>query len=290
MRRLLLLGIAAGLALAVASPSGAATITVKITKSGFSPRTVNIDFGDKITWQNDDSTNHQVVADNGSFASPIMKPKATYTFTFKTAGRYPYHDAIRPSLRGTITVKGPPPSMTLGASTPIVVFGDQATLSGAVSNQKPGESVTLYSQSYGQPSLVQLAVVLTGSAGGFSYTTAPSILTTYEARWKTATSAQVSIQVKPKLSFMPQAGRFYAKVMAGSSFAGRYIYLQRRSSFGQWVTVRKLVLGPLSGRIFAISRRRGTGYDVYRVYITVNQAGAGYLDGNSGTQRIRKRR
>jgi plastocyanin len=288
MRRLLLLGIAAGLALAVASPTGAATIAVKITKSGFSPKTFTIDFGDKVTWTNADSTDHQVVADNGSFASPIMKPRATYTFEFKTSGRYPYHDAIHPSLRGTITVKGPPPSLTLGASQPIIVYGAQITLSGVVSNQKSGESVTLYSQPYGQASLVQLAVVLSGTGGGFSYTTAPTILTSYQARWKSASSAPVSVQVKPKLSFLPRSSRFYAKVTGGGSFAGKSIYLQRRSAFGQWVTVQKLTLGPLSGRIFSITRRKGTGYDYYRVYLTVNQAGAGYLDGSSGTQRVRK--
>src|SRR2546426_7169663 len=167
MRRLLLVGIAAGLALAVASPSGAATITVKITKSGFSPKTVNIDFGDKITWQNDDSTNHQVVADNGSFASPIMKPKATYTFTFKTAGRYPYHDAIKPSLKGVVRVNGPPPSLTFGATNPIVVYGTQTTLNGTVSSKKAGETVTLLSEPYGQTSPVQLAVVQTTTGGVF---------------------------------------------------------------------------------------------------------------------------
>ena len=78
-------------------------------------------------------------------------------------------------------------------------------------------------------------------------------------------------------------------IVADHSFAGRFVYLQRRSRFGQWVTVAKLKLGPLSGRIFSINRRHGTGFDVYRVYITVNQAGAGYLDGASGTQKIRRR-
>ena len=45
-----------------------------------------------------------------------------------------------------------------------------------------------------------------------------------------------------------------------------------------------------SGRIFSINRRHGAGFDVYRVYITVNQAGAGFLDGASGTQKIKRRR
>jgi hypothetical protein len=55
------------------------------------------------------------------------------------------------------------------------------------------------------------------------------------------------------------------------------------------VTVAKLKLGPLSGRLFTIHRRRGTGFDVFRVYLTVNQAGAGFLDGSSGTQKVKRR-
>src|SRR5438105_14879510 len=96
MRRLVALA-AAFIALVVAAPAQAATVNVKITKAGFSPSSVRINFGDTVKWTNSDSVNHQIVADNGSFASPIMKPKATYSFTFKTAGRFPYHDAIRPS-------------------------------------------------------------------------------------------------------------------------------------------------------------------------------------------------
>jgi len=100
----------------------------------------------------------------------------------------------------------------------------------------------------------------------------------------------VSVQVKPKLTLMPQGGRFYAKVIVPDhSFAGRFVYLQRRSTFGQWVTVAKLKLGPLSGRLFTINRRHGAGFDVYRVYLTVNEAGAGFLDGASGTQKLKRR-
>ena len=289
MRRLLL-GLAAVVTLSVSSSAGAATTGIKITKTGFSPSSVTLEFGDSATWTNSDSASHQVVADNGSFASPILKHGETYTFTFKTAGRFPYHDALKSSLRGTIKVNGPPPSLTLGASAPIIVAGAPSTLAGVVSNQRTGENVTIFGQPYGTASPVQLAVVQSVNGGGFSYTVSPSILTSYFAQWKSAKSAPVSVQVKPKLTLMPQGGRFYAKVIVPDhSFAGRFVYLQRRSTFGQWVTVAKLKLGPLSGRLFTINRRHGAGFDVYRVYLTVNEAGAGFLDGASGTQKLKRR-
>jgi hypothetical protein len=63
--------------------------------------------------------------------------------------------------------------------------------------------------------------------------------------------------------------------------------LQRRSSFGQWVTVEKLKLGPLSGRIFKAPHKKGT--FTYRVYMTTNQAGSGYLDTWSTSVKVRYR-
>jgi len=75
--------------------------------------------------------------------------------------------------------------------------------------------------------------------------------------------------------------------MASHSFAGRSIYVQRHSSFGQWVSVEKLNLGPLSGRTFTAPHRKGT--FTYRVYMTTNQAGPGYLETWSNSVRVRYR-
>jgi plastocyanin len=282
--------IAVGIALATAAPAQAATVTVRIVRAGFSPSAVTINFEDTVVWRNADNRNHQVVADSGAFASPILRPGQTFSFTFRSAGTFPYRDALEPSERGRIVVRGPPPSVTLGASQPIVTAGQQITLTGVVSSRRANESVTIYHLPHGQASPIQLAVVLTGNGGGFSYTTAPTILTAYEARWRSAASARVAVQVKPRITFVPRGrGRFYTQVVVpGASFFRRFVYLQRRSPLGQWVNVRKLVLGPRSGRIFAISRLRTAA--LYRVFMTVNQAGAGYLDSNSGTQRVRARR
>jgi plastocyanin len=278
----------AGLALAVATPAEAATVTVRIVRAGFSPSAVTINFEDTVVWRNADNRNHQVVADNGSFASPILRPGQTFSFTFRTAGTFPYRDALEPNERGRIVVRGPPPSLTLGASAPIVTAGQPVALTGVVSNRRANESVTIYHLPHGQASLVQLAVVLTGAGGGYSFAAAPSILTAYEARWGNAVSARVSVQVKPKITFMPQGRRFVTRVLVpGVSFARRFVYLQRRSPLGQWVSVRKLVLGPRSGRIFRIPRMRRPW--LYRIFMTVNQAGQGYLDSASGTQRVRSR-
>src|SRR6266699_3397333 len=112
--------VVATLALALPVNGLAATIAVKINATAFSPKTVTINFGDTVKWTNADTVNRQLVADSGAFASPILKPGQSYSFTFKTPGTFNYHDALKPSVKGTITVKGQPPSVTLGAGTPIL--------------------------------------------------------------------------------------------------------------------------------------------------------------------------
>jgi hypothetical protein len=73
--------------------------------------------------------------------------------------------------------------------------------------------------------------------------------------------------------------------LGGRSFAGREVFLQRRNQFGQWVSIRKLGLGRNSGRLFRIPRTAGR----YRIFMTVNQAGAGYLGGMSSPINFRRR-
>src|SRR5579872_421104 len=278
--RTIITAVVGALVLAIPANSLAATASVKITSTSFSPKNLTIGYGDAVVWTNTDKADHQLVADNGAFASPTLRSGATWSFTFRTAGKFPYHDALHPSIKGTITVNGPPPSLTLGAQSPILVYGESTTLTGTVSNGQANEPVLITARPYGGLTIQQVSTVMTGAGGGFSYTAQPSILTVYTATWRTATSQQVTVQVRPKLSFLPYGTRFYAKVSSPVSYAGKQIYLQRLSAFGQWVTVEKLALGPLSGRIFALPAFHGT--STFRVYMPLNTAGAGYLDGWRG--------
>jgi plastocyanin len=278
--------VVAALALALPVNALAATTAIKINPNAFAPQTATINDGDTVKWTNADTVNRQLVADSGAFASPILKPGASYSFTFKTPGTFNYHDALKPSVKGTITVKGPPPSVTLGVGSPILVYGQETTITGTVSNGQANEPVLITAQPYGALTVQQVATVLTGTGGGFSYTVKPTILTSYTATWKTASSQAVSVQVRPKLSLLPYAARFRASVTAPMSYAGHTIQLQRRSPFGQWITVAIYKLGQQSGAIFSMPHKVGT--FTYRVYMSVNQAGAGYLDGWSGTQKIRR--
>ncbi len=273
--RKLILAFAAVATLAVAGPAGAATKTINIYGSSFSPKTATITEGDTVTWVNRDNANHQILADKGQFASAILKPKQTFSFTFRAAGTYGYSDELYPKIKGTITVKGAPPTLTLASSAPVVTYGTQATLTGVVSNHQAGEQVTIYYQPYPQPNLIQRVTLLTTTGGAFSFLVEPQILTTYEAAWKGAYATPTSIEVMPKLTLGRNNG-WIIDVSGGRTFAGRSVQFQRlNDATGQWVTLKKVLLNAKSSA--RVLYRLPKGVNHLRVTLSVNQAGAGFL-------------
>jgi plastocyanin len=283
---------AAAAALALAATGAAATSTVTIKSTGFSPSSLTVNHGDKVTFKNTDKADHQVVADNGSFASPILHANQSWTTaSLNTAGNFRYHDALHPSRAGRVIVKGPPPAVTLSLSLPIVDYGTPTTLTGVVSSAAANESVELDQQPWGQASPTQLAIVKTGTGGAYSFNVVPSIYTTYVARWKSVASGSVVAQVAPKVHLVP-GGQGYMKAVVSSpvSLWHHHLYLQRLSQFGQWVNIAPLTLGQLNGRLFQPTAYLPKGLSHIRVFLTVNQAGNGLLAAHSGTQTIVRRR
>ncbi len=276
-------------AFALAATAGAATIAVSIKSTGFSPATITINHGDSVTWKDNDKADHQVVADDGSFASPILHAGQSWTGTFSRAGTFRYHDALAPRLTGKITVKGPPPSVTLALSLPIVDYGTPVTLTGSISTGQANQSIEIDEQQFGQASPVQLVIVKTDATGAFAYTVSPSLYTTFVARWTNVSSGTVLVQVAPKLRLIPGAnGYMRAFVSAPTSLAGRHVFLQRLSAFGQWVNLASLTLGAQNGRLFQPVAYLPKGLSHIRVFLSVNQAGNGLLSAHSGSQPVRR--
>lgn len=278
MRRILIL--LPLLAALVTGPEalGATTKTVQIKRASFVPATVSIVAGDTIRWRNVDTRNHQIVSTTGAFASPVLRPNRTYSFKFDVAGTYRYRDALNPSVTGVVRVAGPPPAVGLATSAPQITYGTKVTLSGQVNNKRAGEQVQIVHQPYGQPSPIVLATVVTGADGFFGLTVAPKILTTYQALWKTTRSLVVTTAVAPNISFGRLNG-FLTRVWAGRSMARKQVQLQRRTRFGQWVTIKRVSLDLSSRARFEAALPLGVSR--LRIAMSVNQAGVGYLAGFS---------
>lgn len=276
--------------LAVVSASvalAAVTRVVAIKPAGFSPVTRTIQTGDTIRWRNDDTVNHQVVADNGHFASPVLRPRQTYQRVFNTAGTYRYRDALEPAERGTIVVRGPAPSVSIALSAPIVFYGAGVRLTGFVSSGAANQDVSIWEKPFGSASFIKQADLKTGTSGAYDFTDVPQVLSEYQARWGSRVSAVVGVGVRPRITFIRRAPWFVTSARAGRSLAGRWVYVQRRSSLGQWVNRKKVRIGSSGARRFKMDLPRGR--HILRVFMTTNQAGSGYVWSHSRTLVVTKR-
>ena len=194
-------------------------------------------------------------------------------------------------MRGTVTVKTAPQAVaatvSASASRTIVVYGSSLTLSGTVSSQKPGETVGVFAQPYGQSAPEQIGSAVSTTGGAWSFLVQPALQTSYEARWKPATgpaaaSSPTTVKVRPRIGWRVKtaSGRlvtFSAKVSGARSFGGRFLYLQRRNAFGQWVSLKKVFLGPASSATF--KAKLPSGRSRVRLFMPAGQAGPGYIAG-----------
>jgi plastocyanin len=286
---------ALGIATAVCALAGAgfavagltATKNVNIKSTGFAPKTVTIAGGDTVQWKNVDTVNHQVVANNGAFVSGQITPNHTYSRRIDTPGTYNYHDALHPTLKGTVKVTGAPPSVSIGASIPIMTYGSTIHVGGAISPAAVGDTVTVYAQPVGQMSFVKLNDVQTTTNGVWDLVTQPQILTAYKATWKGKTSAVINVAVSPRLRLTRSGAWFIARAQP-NSFRGRWVYVQRKNRFGEYVSLKKVTLNSQSARRFKM-KNLPNGRNRLRLFITTSQAGTGYFHGVSPTLSFRRR-
>jgi len=264
-----------------------ASKTVTITSTAFKPKTVTIAGGDTVTWKNTDTVNHQVVANSGAFASGQIAPKHVYARRIDTPGTYNYHDALHPTLKGTVKVTGAPPSVSIGASTPIAVYGSSIHVTGAVSPAAVGNTVAIYAQPSGQASFVNIANVQTTTNGVYDFITTPQALTSYKATWKGKTSAIISVAVQPRLR-ISRVGSWFVAHVQPNNYRGHWVYVQRVNAFGEWVSLKKVSLNSQSANRFKL-RNLPHGLNKVRLFISTNQAGSGYFHGPSPTLSFRRR-
>jgi plastocyanin len=281
MKRMLLLPLALFATLVVVAAAGANTKTsqtVQIVKSGFTPSSTTINVGDSVTWKNADTVNHQVVANDGSFASPVLKPGESFSQAFAKSGKVSYHDSLFTSRKGTVTVNAPPANVTAQAGATTLVYGNSTTISGAVTNQLTNQPVTLTSQPFGKGTQ-SIATTTTQANGAFSFGVSPTIQTSYQAHWRTTSSPAVSVDVAPRVGF-GQSGRLYiAKVTSDLGYGGHFVWVQRKAPYGSFRNVKRIYLGTNSRAVFRVTIPKGR--SILRLVLPADQAGLGYVQGIS---------
>lgn len=88
------------------SSSAASGSAVKIANFAFSPGTLTVHGGARVTVSNDDSTAHTATSDDGhSFDTGTIDAGSSSTVTAPKPGRYAYHCSIHPFMHGTLVVR-----------------------------------------------------------------------------------------------------------------------------------------------------------------------------------------
>ena len=77
---------------------------VWIQGMAFNPATITVNAGTTITWTNKDGVAHTVTSNTGVFDSGTVNPNGTYSHLFSTAGSFPYHCTVHPSMTATVIV------------------------------------------------------------------------------------------------------------------------------------------------------------------------------------------
>lgn len=90
-------------------------VSVTIRDFAFRPRIVTVSVGTTVTWTNEDPMPHQVIDDPGGtgfnpglgdiFESGPLGTGESYSFTFTSAGLFPYRCALHPAMEGQVIVK-----------------------------------------------------------------------------------------------------------------------------------------------------------------------------------------
>jgi plastocyanin len=96
---------------ASANPSGSSSQSrggsaVEISDFKFSPASITVKPGARVTVTNEDSTAHTATADDGQrFDTGTLAPGASQAVSVSKPGSYPYHCSIHPFMHGTVIVK-----------------------------------------------------------------------------------------------------------------------------------------------------------------------------------------
>ena len=86
------------------SPPPSQEVAVEIKNFAFSPATITVAKGTKVTWTNRDNTDHTVTSDvlGGALDSPNIGPGESWSFTFTQDVTYAYHCTPHRAMKGTV--------------------------------------------------------------------------------------------------------------------------------------------------------------------------------------------
>jgi plastocyanin len=278
MRKLLLLPLLV-LGLAAAAPAGADDYTAAISPGGF-PAMITIQNGDRVVWKNDDTVNRQIVADDNTWKSPVLKPGDTWSHIFVKGGTYAYHGAFKSNQHGTVSVSATRVVLMRQSAKTIQIFRS-INLQGSVSKlNADGEEVVIEAKPLGAATFHEVARTATKNSI-WRVQVKPRRVTTYRAVWQNVPSSEHIVNVKPFLR-LKQVGRhlMYVHVKADVTLVRHFVLIQRfNKRTHRWSSFRSVMLRRFTAKTgsydsfgsFRFSFPHGV---ILRALITKGQAGS----------------
>jgi plastocyanin len=90
-----------------AATESGGTVDIDMKNIRFAPESQTVAVGQKVVWTNQDTVDHNVVAEDGAdFKSENFGKGGTYSFTPTEAGTIKYTCTLHPGMDGTLTVTG----------------------------------------------------------------------------------------------------------------------------------------------------------------------------------------
>ena len=79
---------------------------IAIEQFAFAPGELEVALGDTIEWINHDGFSHTTTADSAAWSSPELRRDQRFVFVATRQGRFAYHCAAHPVMRGVLIVQG----------------------------------------------------------------------------------------------------------------------------------------------------------------------------------------
>jgi plastocyanin len=76
-----------------------------LTNTAFGVNPLTISTGTTVKWTNSDNMSHTSTSNTGVWDSGQISAGTSYSYTFRSAGTYPYHCSNHPGMAGVIIVQ-----------------------------------------------------------------------------------------------------------------------------------------------------------------------------------------
>ena len=240
-------------------------------------------------WQRCDKDGQNCANVSGATAESygVRSVDVDNTMRVKVTASNDYGTVSQTSDRTGVITAIPQPvvvTTTISASRSVITCCQPVKLSGTVSTQKAGVTVTILGREIDDLAAVPIATAMSDATGSWTVTVRPAVKTTYTAQIGTAPTAGVTINLHPRVGLGINGRRWTVKVTGRDSFAGSLVLLQRRVGY-HWVTIGRVVLNLSSTGRFVTHVRHA--HWTIRAFVPSRETGPGYMAGISHTTAIR---